>query len=108
MLDVTDGTTAYKSEATADAAVSTAMATWGAYVSSNHPPAAQEAAVENAFNAYKQAELMAIDATSAYASAAGSNSVAQTQSEAAAMTGVSQALSDLLTLAAQFESSTNK
>jgi hypothetical protein len=101
-------TTAYKSEAAADAAVTTAMSAWGAYVAANHPPVAQEMAVEKAFNAYQQAELASIDATSAYANAAGSNTVAQAQSETAAMTSASQALSDLLNLAAQFETSTNK
>jgi thiamine biosynthesis lipoprotein ApbE len=101
-------TTAYKSEAAADAAVGTAMSAWGAYVSANHPPVSQEWAVQKAFNDYQQAELAAIDATTAYASAAGSNSVAQTQSEAAAMTAASTALTELINLASQFETSTNK
>lgn len=101
-------TTAYKTEATTDAAVTSAMSAWGAYVAAYHPPVAEEAAVQKAFNAYQQAELAAIDATTAYANASGSNSVAQTASESAAMTAATSSLTDLLNLAAQFESTTNK
>lgn len=101
-------TTAYKAEATTDAAVTTAMSAWGTYVATYHPPASEELQVQTAFNAYKQAELAAIDATAAYANAAGSNSVAQSQSETTALNAATQSLTDLLNLAAQFESATNK
>jgi len=101
-------TTAYKAEATTDAAVTTAMSAWGTYVATYHPPASEELEVETAFNAYKQAELAAIDATAAYANAAGSNSVAQARSETTALNAANQSLADLLNLAAQFETQTNK
>jgi hypothetical protein len=101
-------TTAYKAEATTDAAVTTAMSAWGTYVATYHPPASEELQVETAFNAYKQAELAAIDATAAYANAAGSNSVAQARSETTALNAANQSLADLLNLAAQFETQTNK
>jgi hypothetical protein len=101
-------TAAYKTEATTDAAVTTAMSAWGAYVSMYHPPTSQELEVEKAFDAYQQAELAAIDATTAYANAAGTNSVAESQQETVALTSATQSLTDLLNLAAQFEQSTNK
>lgn len=100
-------TTAYQTEATTDAAVTTAMSAWGAYVAAYHPSASEELQVQTAFNAYKQAELAAIDATAAYANAAGSNSVAQAQSETTALNAATQSLTDLLNLAAEFESTTN-
>jgi hypothetical protein len=101
-------TTAYKAEATTDAAVTTAMSAWGTYVAAYHPTASQELEVEKAFDAYQQAELAAIDATAAYANAAGSNSVAQAQNETTALNSATQSLTDLLNLAAQFEAITNK
>jgi len=96
-------TTAYKAEATTDAAVTTAMSAWGTYVATYHPPANEELEVQKAFATYQQAELAAIDATAAYANAAGSNSVASAANETTALNSATQSLTDLLNLAAQFE-----
>ena len=101
-------TKAYKAEATADAAVTTAMSAWGAYVKTENPPASEQVTVEKAFNDYQKAELAAIDATVAFANASGTNSVTAQQNESTALTSAASSLSELLTVSAQFESSTNK
>lgn len=101
-------TVASKAETAADIAVDTSMAAWDDYVKQYHPPASTELVVEKAFNDYKAAELAAIDATTAYANATGSNSVTQVSAVTAAQTQVSQSLAELLTLVQTTTVNTNK
>lgn len=100
--------TAYKTEATTDATVSAAMTAWGQYVEQFHPPISQEQVVESAFDKYQAAELLAIDATTAYVNAVQTNAAsANVTGTTTATTAATQALNDLLSLVSQFETSTN-
>lgn len=100
-------TTAYKTEATTDAAVRAALTGWDAYVKQYHPPASQELAVSKAFGILQQAELAQIDATRAYVLAQGTNGVpVNSNGVTTAATASAQALTDLLNLITQLETST--
>lgn len=101
-------TTAYKTEATTDAAVTSAMSAWGAYVAAYHPPVSEELQVESAFNKYQQAELAAIDVTAAFAAATATNSASSTTNETTALTAATQSLTDVLNLVQSFETNTSK
>jgi hypothetical protein len=101
-------TTAYKTEATTDAAVTAAMSGWGAYVAAYHPAVSEELQVQSAFNKYQQAELAAIDATTAFSAATSTNSASSTTNEVAALTAATQSLTDVLNLVQSFETNTNK
>lgn len=89
---------AYKAEAATDATVTAAMTAWGDYVAQNHPSAAVEQQVATAFANYQQAELLAIDATAAYAAMSSTNSAASTANMVAASASVANAMTDLTQL----------
>jgi hypothetical protein len=59
----------YKAVSASDVTLSAAMRAWGDYVAQNHPPASDEQIVKSAFEAYQQAELLALDAAAVAANA---------------------------------------
>lgn len=98
----------YKTEATIDTSVSTAMTSWGNYVAQFHPGTNVELQVRSAFDKFQETELFAIDATDAYAAETATNSAASSVAETTAWQSVSQAATDLSNLILQFENQTNK
>jgi hypothetical protein len=54
---------AYQSETALDTAITAALDAWGAYVAANHPSAAVETQVRDAFDKARAAELLANSAT---------------------------------------------
>lgn len=94
--------TAYKSVAGSDATVRAAMISWGGYVSAYHPGTNAEQRVKTAFDAYKNAELAAIDACAAL-----STNGANTNALTAAFTAEQAAQGDLLNIINTFTNSTH-
>lgn len=69
--------TPYKVVATTQVSVQGAMSLWGAYVSANHPPVAQELAVKSAYEKWQSAMAVVCDAGKAYAAAQQANAANQ-------------------------------
>jgi hypothetical protein len=96
----------YEAAGTATVSVDTAMSLWGTYVATNHPPVAQELAVQSAYQKYQAAMATACDAGAIYAassvtnSAAGSSAASLALQQAIATAG--QELADLETLITSF------
>lgn len=90
---------AYQSESGAQITISAAMTAWGDYVATHHPDADTELKVKQAYEAYQQAAVAAIDATSALSTLTDTNSIPDAQQRvtiAASQAGV--ALTELTKL----------
>jgi len=96
---------AYRAAGTTVVSVDTAMNLWGAYVKANHPPVAQELAVENAFEKYQTSMAVALDAGAAYAATSVTNATFLQKASLAlqqASSTASQDLTDLENLITSF------
>ncbi|MGZ4960984.1 MAG: hypothetical protein ACXWKG_19035 [Limisphaerales bacterium] len=90
---------AYKTEKATAVTVEKAMAGWNDYVGQFHPSQAAEMKVKSAFEKYRVAELVAIDATAAYA--AEKTDAKKTTMQAAAA-AVAASLTDLVAVIQTF------
>ncbi len=89
---------AYNASKTAHITALAAMAAWSDYVTAKHPPVEQERKVEAAFNNYKAAQLVLLDATKAYMQAGASpDKTVQDRFDLALASG-GAALADLINL----------
>ena len=86
-------TTPYKAVATTQITVQAAMSLWGAYVSANHPPVAQELAVKSAYEKWQSAMAVVCDAGKAYSAAQQANAANQS----ILLGALSQAVTDAAT-----------
>jgi hypothetical protein len=86
-------TAAYKGEVATQTAVAAAMTGWGVYVGMYHPGTNEEQKVFDAFQIYKQSELLLIDSTASLA-----NNPTNTTTSQAALNAVAAAQLDLLNL----------
>lgn len=94
----------YRATSTAHITVDAAMRAWGDYVAQFHPPVSQEAAVRDAFNKYKLAQLAVLDAAIGYQQAQ-SDGAALSQAQRdlnAALAAAGAALGDLTSLITSF------
>lgn len=90
---------AYNSVSVPVATVDQAMLAWGSYVAQFHPPAADELKVKDAFEEYRAAALLAVDAAQAFAEASTStNNVTAVDTLNFARDKAAGALADLVAL----------
>jgi len=89
----------FKSEKATAVTVETAMSGWNDYVGQFHPPVTAELKVKSAFEKYRAAEIVAIDATAAYAAA---KTDANKSTMHAASAAVAASLGDLVTVIQSF------
>ena len=87
----------YQTVSTAVITVDAAMDAWGHYVSQFHPPLADEQKVKDAFDKYRVAAIVVVDAGKAYASGSGS-----TKDLNAALAVAAASLGDLVNLIQAF------
>jgi len=101
----TPQTIAYRAAGTTVITVDKAMNAWADYVTVYHPPAAIELEVKGAFDKYRAAMLIMIDAAQVYVALAGSgssNAPAAQADVAAASAAAAAAFADLLNLLRSF------
>jgi hypothetical protein len=96
---------AYTAEASTQISVETVMTAWGDYVAQNHPTAATEAKVRDAYQSYQAAMVAAVDASEIFAAASTGDTNSIPASRAAAELARQAAagrLSDLINLVRTF------